>query len=389
MGSLFDNDDVFDEEVLVDSLSDDVDSAPDPENVTSRSNPDFYGHDDIERALLKDYQSGRLPHAIVLAGPAGVGKATFAFRLARFLLAESPSQDAGLFGEGAPVQSMHIAPEHPVFRRVASGGHADLLTIEREYDEKKGRFKNEISIEAVRRIPGFLRKTAAEGGWRVVIVDSAEYISSYNQNVLLKILEEPPTKTVLIVTTSQPGLLLPTIRSRCRVVHFDPLSKDVMTRLLERHAPGLGADDRTILETVAAGSIGAAVQYCNNNGITLYKDVMKILATVPSLDVQAVHDFADKTAKAGAENNYDTFRDLMISLCEQQARHAMRGQAHAQDMLSNIRQAYSDRHFFGAWEKVTEHFHQAEVYNLDKRQAIIGAFLMIQKPDFAPLQVRG
>ncbi|MBU6476153.1 MAG: ATP-binding protein, partial [Alphaproteobacteria bacterium] len=215
MPSLFDDD----AEEELDSVIEEVDSAaPDaPADLSPRANPDFAGHEGVERGLLQDYLSGRMPHAIVLAGPSGIGKATLAFRLARFLLAQVDDREQGLFGEVAPdasrpefksgafapPTSLYVPPDDPVFRRVAAGGHADLVTVEREYDEKRGRLKSEISVDAVRRIHPFLRMTAAEGGWRVVVVDGADTLNASSQNALLKILEEPPKKTVLILTTSQ------------------------------------------------------------------------------------------------------------------------------------------------------------------------------------------
>ncbi|MCK5556163.1 MAG: ATP-binding protein, partial [Alphaproteobacteria bacterium] len=171
MASLFDDDET-------DDIEKEADAAV-PVEVVPRANPDLSGHEDIEKSLLQDCLTGRLPHALVLAGSQGIGKATLAFRLARFLFSgRADQQEAGLFGDDPPPVSLYVAPEHPVFHRVASSGHADLLTVEREFDEKKGCFKNNVSVESVRRIHPFVRMTAAEGGWRVVIVDGAEYLNA-------------------------------------------------------------------------------------------------------------------------------------------------------------------------------------------------------------------
>lgn len=392
MASLFADDEVD----VLDAVEKEVDSAtPEtPVEIIPRANPDFLGHEDIEKSLLHDCVSGRLPHALILAGPAGIGKATLAFRLARFLFSQSPdSGQAGLFGEAPAPTSLYVAPDHPVFRRVASSGHADLLTIEREFDEKKGRFKNEISVEAVRRIHPFLRMTAAENGWRVVIVDGAEYLNTSSQNALLKILEEPPKKTLLVLTTSQPGAFLPTIRSRCRMVPMQPLSEKTISTLLDKMAPGIGADDKISLSRLAQGSIGRALQFHEEEGVALYRQLLAVVSTMPQLDMVKVHDLAEKFGKYGAEQSYHTATEIITGWCERQARAAVRGQSLV-DILpgdaavfQKIESQYPAGHFMHAWEKISQLVQQTETYNLDKRQAIIGAFLALQRPDYQGLSV--
>lgn len=389
MVSLFAADEMDD----IDDVIKDVDDAAPaaPVEVSPRSNPDFLGHEEVEKNLLRDHLSGRLPHALVLAGPPGIGKATLAFRLARFLLSQGEEQGAGLFGDVAPPTSLYVAPENPVFRRVAASGHADLVTIEREFDEKKGRFKNDISVESVRRIHPFLRMTAAEGGWRAVIVDSAEYLNTNSQNALLKILEEPPAKTVLILTTSQPGSFLPTIRSRCRMIHMEPLPEKVIGTLLDKFAPGLAVDEKVTLSRLAQGSIGKALQFHQDDGVALYKELLGVVSTVPDLDMLKVHALAEKLGKYGAEQSYNTAMEIITGWCDRQARAAARGQVAADvlpgdaEVFRTIEAAYPPGHFFRAWEKISQLVQQVETYNLDKKQAVMGAFLALQKPDWQGL----
>lgn len=387
MASLFGDDEIE----IPDAIEKEVDQkAPaEPIDLSPRNNPDLLGHEEIEKSLLKDFLAERLPHAIILAGPPGIGKATLAFRLARFLFSQGGAQ-AGLFGD-AP-SSLQVAPENPVFRRVASAGHADLLTVERELDEKKGKLKSEISVDAVRRIHPFLRMTAAENGWRVVIVDSAEYLNASSQNALLKVLEEPPEKTLLILTTSQPGSFLPTIRSRCRMVHMEPLPEKIMSKLLDKMAPGLSEAEKISLGRLAEGSIGKALQINKDDGIALYKQLLAVVSTMPDLDMVKVHDLAEKLGR-GAEQNYLAATEIMTGWCERQARAVARGQTPA-DILpgdsavfDKIRNLYPRDHFLNAWEKISQLLRQTETYNLDKRQAIIGAFLALQKPEYQGLNL--
>src|SRR5438034_4587944 len=205
-----------------------------------RANPDLVGHETAERELRRLEEAGRLPHALLLSGPRGIGKATLAFRFARFVLASGGGEGAlgALFGE-ADATGLAIEPESGTFRRVASGGHADLLTVERAYDPRRRRVRGEIIVENTREIGAFLRLTPAEGGWRVVIVDGADEMNRNAANALLKILEEPPRRALLLLVAHSPGRLLPTIRSRCRRFPLLPLPEATVAALLARYRPEL------------------------------------------------------------------------------------------------------------------------------------------------------
>jgi DNA polymerase-3 subunit delta' len=364
-------------------------AVPEPEELTPRNNTELVGHERAENLLLADFNAGRLPHAIILSGAPGIGKATLAYRLARFLLAQT-EQAAGLFGEPEKPGSLHIAPENPTARRVASGGHADLIVVEREFDEKKGKLKQDISAESVRKITPFLRKTAAEGGWRVVVVDGADYLNRTSQNALLKILEEPPPKTALLLVTSQAGAFLPTIRSRCRSITLGSLSDPVVTVLLDKFAPGLDGAERAALVRLGEGSIGRALQFHADKGVALYKDLLAVVSPLPALDVVKAHDLADKYARA--EKSFEAARDILTGWCLKLARAEARN-APLTDVLpgdaavfAKIAQAYPPRHFMTAWERMSQLFTQAETAILDRRQTLLGALLILQKPESAVLQ---
>jgi DNA polymerase-3 subunit delta' len=202
----------------------------------------------------------------------------------------------------------------------------------------------------------------------------------------LKILEEPPSKTVLILTTSQPGAFLPTIRSRCRMVQMEPLSDNTVSTLLDKFSPGIGGEEKMALIRLADGSIGRAMHYHADGGVALHKDLLKAAATLPDLDTVLVHDLAEKIGRFGAEQSFEIAREIMTGWCARQARAQARGEQ-AAGALDKIAGLYPPRHFFDTWEKMSQLFHQTEVYNLDKRQAILGAFLMLQKPEYQGLNI--
>src|SRR5438552_382229 len=218
--------------------------------MAPRENPDLFGHENAERELRRLDGVGRLPHAILLSGPRGIGKATLAFRLARFLLAKA-GERAGHADRG-----LAIDPESGVFRRVAAGGHANLLTIERAYDARRRRLRSEIVVEDAREITGFFRLTAAEEGWRIVVVDGAEEMNRSAANAHLKVLEEPPRRALLLPVSHSPGRLLPTIRSRCRRFPLAALGRPAVVQLLRRYRPDCAEPEAEALAALSDGSIG-------------------------------------------------------------------------------------------------------------------------------------
>src|SRR6266481_5432127 len=222
------------------SEDDDKSDPPVPRETTV-----LFGHDSAERAFLAVYRSGRVPHAWLIGGEPGIGKATLAYRIARFVLAHpDPSR--------VPIAtSLALDPAHPTVRRIAVNAHTDLLALERTPGDN-GKMRTVITVEQVRRLASFFGSTAGEGGWRVCIVDSAAELKyPEGSNALLKMLEEPPARSLFLLVSHAPGRLLPTIRSRCRRLTLKPLGQgDVMRAAAV--ALGVDAGDPVIAKAAAA-----------------------------------------------------------------------------------------------------------------------------------------
>jgi DNA polymerase-3 subunit delta' len=330
--------------------------------IPARENDLLLGQDDAERRLSDAIQSGRMHHAWLLTGPSGIGKATLAYRFARHLLAGSP-------GTG----TLALDPSHPVFRRVAAGTHADLLTVEREWDEKRKKLRGEIVIDTVRGIAGFLRLTPAEGGWRVVIVDGAEDINRNAANALLKVLEEPPPRAVLILVCSAAGRLLPTIRSRCRRLRMASLADPVLETLLRRYLPEAGQPQRDRLISLAEGSIGRALVLADSDGIPAAELVERVLGALPHPQPGLAHDVADALGRS--EDAFSTFMDLLRGAIASAVRDVARGQPDpGQSRLIGQRplDAWVD-----IWQGLGTMQAETEGLYLDKRQAIVSSVAML------------
>jgi DNA polymerase-3 subunit delta' len=331
-----------------------------------RANPELFGHDTTEAGLRQLFDSGRLPHALLLGGPRGIGKATLAFRFARYVLSNGEGGGPDMFGAPAG-QGLGLPADSGVFRRVAAAGHADLLTVERAFDPRRKRLRGEIVVDDVREISEFLHLTSAEGGWRVVIVDGADAMNRSAANALLKILEEPPRRALLLLVAHRPGQLLATIRSRCRQLKLSPLAGEEMRNLLARYCPDLDEAAAASVVDLAEGSIGRALELAQSGGIELYRNVVAMLERRQGLDPLALHGFADRLARADAE---DLYRALDELLSQHLARQALAA-AHVGERAAAAR-----------WAKlrddVAEEFARGDGLNLDRKQIILGAFFAIE-----------
>ena len=296
--------------------SDRAEGAPHP-----RGTRHLMGQGAAEAAFLDAHTTGRLHHAWMLTGPRGVGKATLAWRIARFLLTHQERMEDGLFGAPPPPESLDVDPDHPVARRVLALSEPGLFLLrrggagrtesEREKARQEGRFSNDVRVDEVRELAKFVHFSAADGGPRVVIVDAADELNAQAANALLKMLEEPPARTVMLLVAHQPSGLLPTIRSRCRMLRLGPLGPADMARALDQAGIAPGADPAVLAE-LSAGSVGAAVRLVTLEGAALYAEIVALMEGLPRPDRTRAIRLAEAVAQRGAEAR----RDLLFSLFE-------------------------------------------------------------------------
>ncbi len=352
-----------------------------------RANPRLQGQEAAEAALLGALESGRLPHAWLLTGPRGVGKATLAFRFARYLLAgesDDPGQGGGLFGDPLPESSLAISEEAAVFRRVAAGGEGDLLTLARGYNEKTGKPRSEILVEDTRNAIDFLRMTSGAGGYRLLIVDAVDEMGASAANALLKVLEEPAEKAILILISHAPGGLLPTIPSRCRKLRLAALPEETVVELLADYAPGIEAGDRLALARMSGGSIGRALTLSRSGGLELYQEMIALLDSLPKLDIPKVYGFSDKLARDATGESFRTGGDLLCGWLAELVRAGGTGATQPEVVPGET--ALRQRLLAGGalaqwltlWENLSRLFGRAERANLDRRQVVVSAFLEIE-----------
>jgi len=357
-------------------------SAPveEPDRLEGFSSPRevdrLFGHDAALAEFGEALHGGRLHHAWLLVGPEGVGKATLAYRLARDVLA---------FGEDEAGQP--VTAEHPVFRKVASLGHPNLLLIRRSWNDKTKRYSQWIGVDEVRRLRNFLGHSAGEIGWRVVIVDRADDLNQNAANALLKALEEPPQRTLFFLVATAEGRIPVTIRSRCRTLRVGALGEGDLDRAvraaLERDDHAVEAEMLGVALALSQGSVRRALELATGDGIALYRDILATFARLPELDGQAAHRLAERLGGFGSDSErLEVFLSLLLGLLERLIRTAATGEGaigEERALASRLLDRANLPQWVEAWEAIGRAKADAASLNLDRGLLVLESFYRLQQ----------
>ena len=325
---------------------DTLDGVPEP-----AENAALFGHQAAADMLISAYKAGKLPHAIILAGPQGIGKATFAFHLAHYLLRYPDAARA-------PDALGTIDPASSLFRQVAQGAHPSVLHLTRPANEKSKGFKSVVTVDEIRKVSRFLAMTSHDGGYRIIIVDPADDMNTNAANALLKNLEEPPSRTLFILIVHAPGSLLPTIRSRCQTLRLHPLDEAALLAALQ----GVGqavpdeAGGRAALVQRAGGSARNAILLTQYGGIEIAETLDALLAS-PRIDMAEAHKLANAVNGRDAAIPFAIFNQHALDRLGEAARGAAEaGEGARASRLADL------------WQEALDRIGETETYNLDKKQ---------------------
>lgn len=334
-------------------IADAMEGIPDPSKCKF-----LFGHDVALSHLFDSYRSGRMHHAWLLSGPRGIGKASLAVLFSKFLFSFPDAQklpeqfDADVIGED-------------IHRQVAQGAHPQLLHLTRPWDEKGKRFKSQLSVDEVRRTQSFYGMTAGAGGWRITIVDSVDEMNASAANALLKVLEEPPKKSLFFVLSHATGKPLATIKSRCQQLSLQPLENSQVEEVLNRLSVQASDADKQRAVELSNGSVRRAVQLLETSIIKdfeAFESLMKSGATGEGGDWKSAHMIANNLSRRGQEDAYHMFGDLVIGWIGSQVR------INRQTPVSELA-GWAD-----VWDKANRSSSLAEEFNLDKKQVILSLF---------------
>ncbi|WP_439543879.1 DNA polymerase III subunit delta' [Hyphomicrobium sp.] len=341
-----------------------------------RATPRLYGHEPAERTLQSAFESGRMHHGWLIAGPEGIGKATLAYRFARHALAEPGERQS---------DSLDVGMETRAARQILALSHPGLLVIRRAYDIKAKRFPASIPVDEVRRLKTFLGRTGEDGAWRVVIVDRADELNVSAANALLKSLEEPPPRTIFLLISSAPGRLLVTLRSRVRMLDLAALEEEPLRRAVSQAfaasneevasaAPQPSEWER--LAALSGGSVRRVLSLHAAKGLALHERIIKILDGLPQIDWGAVHTLGDELSGQAAEQRYQLFFELLMDAIARLVSVEARGQGTQAEIVRASRLIGPQRlaTWAGLWERVAAEKADAEALNLDRKALILNVF---------------
>jgi DNA polymerase III subunit delta' len=342
--------------------SDVLAGAPHPRRASA-----LIGHAEAEAEMLGAYRAGRLAHAWLIGGPKGIGKATLAWRFARFVLA-NPDPAAPSVSDA---QDLAVDPRAQAARLLAALAHPDFALIRREWSAERKRLSSEILVEDVRAATQVFQLSAAFGGWRVCIVDCAEDLNRSGANALLKVIEEPPQRSLILIVSHRPGQVLPTIRSRCRRIRLQPLSEEAIAATVATLGPPWSEADPAAVAAAtsrADGSVREALARLSPDSEGLEALIDSTLARLPRPDPRAVLKLADALANRAAGDAFQAFHaELYRRLAEYAERTA--SSALRADELG------------GLWDRIRQAARDTEDMNLDRRLHVLATFAEIAATD--------
>ena len=269
-----------------------------------RDTYELIGHKQNEQFILNAWEKNKLPHALLLSGPKGVGKATFAFRVARFLLNNGgidQNSHSGLdFGQQITNKTLAVSSEEIVSRQVVNNAHPNLLVIQRSENSQTKKIRSEIVIDDLKALKSFLNLKASDGRWRIVIIDTIDDMNRNSANAILKILEEPPRKVIFMLINNSGGQILPTIKSRCQSLKFSALSKDDLVFALQSYGANLEESNIDLVYQLSCGSMRTANEILSSDFLKNLNDIKGLISGVWPvfvLDSEAIFEKWQKSTK--------------------------------------------------------------------------------------------
>jgi len=309
------------------------------------------GHDEALARAAHAIRSGRPPQAWLIGGPPGIGKATLGYRIARYLLRYGASDEGP--------DDLGVAASDPVVPLVRSGAHSGLLVLKRGLHPDTGKPMTVLPIDEIRRLASFFGLTSGAGGWRIALVDTSDDMNDAAANALLKILEEPPARSMLILLAHAPAKLASTIRSRCQLLMLRPMSDAALAAELVARSPKISADDSRRLVALSRGSLGAALRLVSEDGLKLAADAERLIERAAAPDFAATLSLAERVARL--DRGPDSFGGYLAQILS--ARILARARQDAPDL-----ERWVDLH-----TTIHASFVRSAALHLEPRQTILSA----------------
>ena len=323
----------------------------------------LFGHEAGERDFLEAFRQGRMPQAWLIGGPEGIGKATFAWRAARFVLAHPDPRLPAV----ARATNLATSNAEPAVRRLIARAHPDVACLRREWDSKSKKHYTEIRVDDVRKTLGMFHHAAGEGGWRVAVIDSADDLNLAGANALLKMIEEPPPRSLFLILAHRPARVLPTIRSRCRRLTLQPLAPEAIAAAIRAQGEEWsehGDDEILRAAERASGSVRDAMSLIGQGALSMVGRVEAELERLPEVDLKRVRALSDAAHGREGLEAFETLMTCVFDWIDRTVR-ARAGEPDAAQRLAPLAHV---------WEKIAASARETRALNLDRRPLVLSIF---------------
>ncbi len=340
------------------------------------------GQDEAEKRLLDAYNRGRLNHGWLINGPNGVGKATLAWRIAKFLLVRARTSPGP---EPCPAVSLQVEPDESAIRHLLALTERQIMLLRRNTDPDSGRVDPQITVASVRELINFFSYTSADQAMKIAIIDCAEEMNLSSVNALLKLLEEPPRQSLLLLVCNSRSLLPETIISRCRIVNCRPLPHSDVEKLLHIQTNGTCRNSRALVE-LSQGSIGQAMHIRHEQGVRLYRSLVETLASFPDCSGHQIVQLARQGNGSEGMQFTELFSFLMLSLIQRTARYAVDEVLNAeivpgerQVLLHLVQSCNSPQVWADTFGELASMMFDSRRVNIDNFSTIVGSFTRLER----------
>ena len=364
-------------------LSDKILGVPHPKLAKK-----LIGHSTQKLYFLNSYISNRLPQCWLLAGDKGVGKATFAWLIAKFLLTTNQNpDDIKIELNGANIDSILAPQDGGTLTRILSGSEQRIYVVRKGYNEKRKAFFKDISIGDIRNLQSYCSLSIADGGRRVIIIDTADDLNTNSCNALLKLLEEPPKNTLFLLISHQPNLLLPTLQSRCQKLLFSALSQNDLRAVVTTTGQEIGPAQEVPLSILSNGSAGVACRLLNSNSLNLYRDILNLASSLPNLNTKKATQLSQNYFAKGKADDFENFIEMMqhflSRLCKTGAMQKPLSPSVTNDEAKIMTYLCPSLGSANLWAEAAEialaKLHKGYLLNIDVESLVIDTFIYLEK----------
>lgn len=338
------------------------------EALHPRFAPALLGQEAAVAQFFEALRAGKLHHAWLMTGPKGVGKATMAWKMAAHLITHGAELPEGM-------ADFANDPHSPATRQLLALSHPQFFLLRRKYDEKAGRLAQNILVDDVRALRQFFQLSAADQGYRVVIIDTVDEMNIAAANALLKILEEPPQRAVILLISHQPSLILPTLRSRCRRLTLGPLSDEMVQRVIRACDAQTEAHDLVV--ELAGGSAGEAVRLCQSSGLELFTSIDGLLSNAPAFDRHSAHALAASLAPRTAQSSRVIFCEMLEKWVQITAKSASFAFASGKASSAFAQSEADLAHFAAKSTDILRRLREGLLVNLDAEALILDTLMQL------------